>query len=135
MSGPEPLLETEVARRAGAPGGPPEAPRRRRQNRRRRQIAPAAILSRTSGRQTRPHRRRETPPVGFKEIIYTVEDGGVGVITLNRPNYRNAQSYRMLDEIDQAFDLARPDEDVRVVLVRGAGGVFSTGHDLGTPEG
>ena len=73
--------------------------------------------------------------MGFQEIIYTVEDGGVAVITLNRPNYRNAQSYRMLDEIDQAFDLARPDEDVRVVLVRGAGGVFSTGHDLGTPEG
>jgi enoyl-CoA hydratase len=73
--------------------------------------------------------------VGFQEIIYAVEDGGVGVITLNRPNYRNAQSYRMLDEIDQAFDLARPDDDVRVVVVRGAGGVFSTGHDLGTPEG
>ncbi|WP_214405554.1 enoyl-CoA hydratase-related protein [Pseudonocardia lacus] len=73
--------------------------------------------------------------MGFQEIVYTVEDGGVGVITLNRPNYRNAQSYRMLDEIDQAFDLARPDHDVRVVLVRGAGGVFSTGHDLGTPEG
>jgi enoyl-CoA hydratase len=57
------------------------------------------------------------------------------VITLNRPQYRNAQGYRMLDEIDAAFDLARADEEVRVVLVRGAGGVFSTGHDLGTPEG
>lgn len=71
----------------------------------------------------------------FQEIVYEVRDGGVGVITLNRPRYRNAQSYRMLDELDQAFDLARPDEDVRVVVVRGAGGVFSTGHDLGTPEG
>src|SRR5437868_3485914 len=41
----------------------------------------------------------------------------------------------MLDEIDAAFDLARDDATVRVVLIRGAGGVFSTGHDLGTPEG
>ena len=57
-----------------------------------------------------------------------------GVITLNRPGYRNAQGYRMLDEIDQAFTLARHDEVVGVVLVRGAGGNFSTGHDLGTPE-
>ena len=56
------------------------------------------------------------------------------MITLNRPAYRNAQSYRMLDEIDEAFDLARADDAVRVVVVRGAGGVFSTGHDLGTPE-
>jgi enoyl-CoA hydratase len=72
--------------------------------------------------------------VPFQDILYAA-DGPVGVITLNRPEYRNAQSYRMLDEIDAAFDLARADESVRVVLVRGAGGVFSTGHDLGTPEG
>jgi len=59
----------------------------------------------------------------------------VAQITLNRPKYRTAQGYRMLDEIDQAFDLARADEAVKVVVVRGSGGVFSTGHDLGTPEG
>ena len=72
--------------------------------------------------------------MSFLEIIYAV-DGPLGVITLNRPAYRNAQGYRMLDEIDAAFDLARADESVKVVIVRGAGGVFSTGHDLGTPEG
>jgi len=69
----------------------------------------------------------------FKDIIYAI-DGPLGVITLNRPAYRNAQGYRMLDEIDQAFGLAKADTDVRVVVIRGAGGVFSTGHDLGTPE-
>jgi enoyl-CoA hydratase len=69
----------------------------------------------------------------FKDIIYAV-DGPLGVITLNRPAYRNAQGYRMLDEIDQAFSLAKADGAVRVAVVRGAGGVFSTGHDLGTPE-
>ena len=72
--------------------------------------------------------------MAFEEIIYAVE-AGVATITLNRPAYRNAQGYRMLDEIDAAFDLARADAAVKVVLVRGAGGVFSTGHDLGTPEG
>ena len=70
----------------------------------------------------------------FQDIEYTA-DAGVAQITLNRPAYRNAQSYRMLDEIDQAFDLAKADEAVRVVVVRGSGGGFSTGHDLGTPEG
>jgi len=38
----------------------------------------------------------------FQDILYEV-DGPIGVITLNRPKYRNAQSYRMLDEIDAAF--------------------------------
>ncbi|MFL5298337.1 MAG: enoyl-CoA hydratase-related protein [Phenylobacterium sp.] len=70
----------------------------------------------------------------FHDIVYVANDG-IASITLNRPGYRNAQSYRMLDEIDSAFDLARADEAVRVVVLRGAGGVFSTGHDLGTPEG
>jgi len=72
--------------------------------------------------------------VAFEDILYAA-DGPIGVVTLNRPQYRNAQGYRMLDEIDAAFDLARANEEVRVVLVRGSGGVFSTGHDLGTPEG
>lgn len=72
--------------------------------------------------------------MAFQDIIYEAR-GAIGVVTLNRPQYRNAQSYRMLDEIDAAFDLARADDDVRVVLVKGAGGVFSTGHDLGTPDG
>jgi enoyl-CoA hydratase len=72
-------------------------------------------------------------PLDFEHILYAL-DGPIGVITLNRPAYRNAQGYKMLGEIDQAFDLARADANVRVVVVRGAGGVFSTGHDLGTPE-
>jgi enoyl-CoA hydratase len=75
-----------------------------------------------------------TEPKTFHDIGYAVADG-VGVISLERPAYRNAQSYRMLDEIDAAFDLARADAGVRVVVVRGSAGVFSTGHDLGTPEG
>jgi enoyl-CoA hydratase len=69
----------------------------------------------------------------FQDIRYEI-DGPLGVITLDRPGYRNAQSYRMLDEIDAAFALAKADAAVRVVIVRGAEGVFSTGHDLGTPE-
>ena len=69
----------------------------------------------------------------FQHILYST-DGPLGVITLNRSARRNAQGYRMLDELEQAFELARRDEAVRVVILRGSDGVFSTGHDLGTPE-
>ena len=71
--------------------------------------------------------------MSFKDILYST-DGPLGVIALNRPDYKNAQSYRMLDEIDAAFDLAKADKSVRVVIVHGSGGNFSSGHDLGTPE-
>ncbi len=67
------------------------------------------------------------------DIAYETR-GPVATITLNRPGYRNAQGYRMLDEIDRAFDAARQNPAVRVVVVRGAGGDFSTGHDIGTDE-
>jgi enoyl-CoA hydratase len=82
----------------------------------------------------RQHDNRRGNAVDFKEIDYSSADG-LAVIQLARPEYRNAQSYRMLDEIDAAFDRAKADRDVRVVIVRGSGGNFSTGHDLGTPEG
>ncbi|MEI7931961.1 MAG: enoyl-CoA hydratase-related protein [Alphaproteobacteria bacterium] len=87
-----------------------------------------------NGQMGQTVRKQGEPRVDFQEILYSAENG-IGLITLNRPGYRNAQGYRMLDEIDAAFDLAKDDRDVRVVIVRGAGGSFSTGHDLGTPEG
>src|ERR1700690_3367322 len=67
-----------------------------------------------------PQNPRETA-MPFKDILYAV-DGAVATITLNRPNYRNALGYRMLDEIDVAFSRASADKSVRVVVVRGAGG-------------
>ncbi|MCU1689507.1 MAG: enoyl-CoA hydratase [Jatrophihabitantaceae bacterium] len=75
----------------------------------------------------------ELSDIELTDIRYEVADG-LGVITLNRPRYRNAQGYRMLDEIDAVFRSAKDDDAVRVVVVRGSNGVFSTGHDLGTPD-
>ena len=69
----------------------------------------------------------------FDEILYNV-DVPIATITLNRPHYKNAQGYRLLDEVDAAMDKAKDDKTVRVVIVRGSGGHFSSGHDLGTPE-
>lgn len=69
----------------------------------------------------------------YKDILYRV-DGGVATITMNRPQYRNALSYRLLDEIDAGFREAGKDKQVRCVVLRGAGGNFSSGHDLGTPD-
>ena len=58
----------------------------------------------------------------------------VARVTLNRPRYRNAQSRVLLEELDAAFGEAMMDDDVRVIVLAGAGEHFSSGHDLGTPE-
>ena len=61
-------------------------------------------------------------------------DGAVALVTLDRQRYRNAQSWRLLDELDTALDRAMADKSVKIAIVRGAGEHFSAGHDLGTPE-
>lgn len=71
--------------------------------------------------------------MAFKNILYTVE-GPLAIITLNRPNYKNAQDYLLLDEVDVAMTKAKDDKKVRVIIVKGSGGNFSSGHDLGTQE-
>jgi enoyl-CoA hydratase len=68
-----------------------------------------------------------------KEVRYDVE-GAVALVTLDRPRYRNAQSWRLLDELDASLERAQADRAVRVAVVRGEGDHFSAGHDLGTPE-
>jgi enoyl-CoA hydratase len=60
--------------------------------------------------------------------------GRIAVIRLNRPRYRNAQSRIMLEEMTAAFAALDIDNEVRVIVLAGAGEHFSAGHDLGTPE-
>lgn len=69
----------------------------------------------------------------YNDVLYE-RDGHVAIVTLNRPRYRNAQSRRLLEELDDAFTTADRDQDVRVLVLAGAGDHFSAGHDLGTPE-
>jgi enoyl-CoA hydratase len=49
---------------------------------------------------------------------------------MNRPDMANAQDSTLIDELDAAFDLADADDDIRVVILAGAGKHFSSGHDL-----
>jgi enoyl-CoA hydratase len=60
--------------------------------------------------------------------------GPVAVVTMNRPEYRNAQNSKMTYALDEAFARAVDDAEVRVIVLAGAGKHFSAGHDIGTPE-
>jgi len=63
-----------------------------------------------------------------------LRDGTIVRITLQRPQFRNAQNRGMLVELASAFEDAEADDQVRVVILAGAGPVFSAGHDLGTAD-
>jgi len=62
--------------------------------------------------------------------ILTRREGPVLHLTLNRPEVRNAMSAQMVSELRDALSQAEGDADVRVVVLRGAGGHFSAGADL-----
>lgn len=66
-------------------------------------------------------------------VHYQAADG-IATVTLNRPRYRNAQNSAMTYGIDEAFSRAVNDDEVRVIVLNGAGDHFSAGHDIGTPE-
>jgi len=66
------------------------------------------------------------------EILYETK-GAVAWVTLNRPDVRNAQNIAMLRALDEAFGQAMADDDVKVVVLSGAGKHFSAGHDIGSP--
>src|SRR5438045_3873441 len=67
--------------------------------------------------------------MSFVTVRYDA-DGPVAAITLARPDAANAQSSELISELDQAFDLAAADDDVRVLVLQADGKHFSAGHDL-----
>lgn len=70
----------------------------------------------------------DTSPVAYEAI------GGTAYVTLNRPEYRNAQNSVMTYSLDNAFRKATEDPDITVIVLRANGKHFSAGHDIGTPE-
>lgn len=65
----------------------------------------------------------------FETLLYDVEDG-VATITLNRPDKLNAFNTTMMKELIAAFDETDADDNVRAVIVTGAGRAFCAGADL-----
>jgi enoyl-CoA hydratase len=56
--------------------------------------------------------------------------GSVGVVTFNRPEARNALTWDMYDALVEACEAAEAHADVRVFIIRGAGGAFAAGTDI-----
>jgi enoyl-CoA hydratase/carnithine racemase len=65
----------------------------------------------------------------FQDILLERE-GATAVVTLNRPERRNALSLQMLQELTACFRALGQDAEVRAAILRANGPVFSAGHDL-----
>src|SRR5277367_2508146 len=71
----------------------------------------------------------------YKYLTYELlDEGTIARIMLNRPSARNAQNRGLLVELGDAMLAAEADDQVRVVILGGAGPLFSAGHDLGSRD-
>jgi len=68
--------------------------------------------------------------MSYETILFEVDPDGVATLTLNRPEKRNAWNRQMGMEIRQALRDADERDDVRVIVVTGAGKDFCVGADL-----
>jgi enoyl-CoA hydratase len=68
-----------------------------------------------------------------EEVVRYEVAGAVATVTMNRPEYRNAQNSAMTYALDAAFTRAVDDDEVKVIVLAGEGKHFSAGHDIGTP--
>jgi enoyl-CoA hydratase/carnithine racemase len=71
---------------------------------------------------------RETD-MAYETILYSVEEQ-ILTITLNRPDKLNAYNATMQAELIDAFDKADADDNVRAIIITGAGRGFCAGADL-----
>lgn len=77
---------------------------------------------------------RQSRAMTYTTISHHVEDG-VLTVTLDRPDQLNAFTVDMADELEQTFREVNTDDDVRAVVVTGAGRAFCAGMDLSASEG
>ena len=69
-------------------------------------------------------------------VLFNVDpDGRIATITLNNPKQRNSYDASMREAVGRCLDRVADDDDLTVVLLRGADGVFSTGADMNNAYG
>ena len=64
------------------------------------------------------------------EIVLLEKNDGIGLVTLNRPEYKNAFSRELILELAQTFQDVGADDEINVVVVTGSGDAFCAGGDL-----
>jgi enoyl-CoA hydratase len=77
-----------------------------------------------------------TPASGDDRVLFEVDrDLRIATITFNNPQRRNSYDATMRDAVGRCLDAVAEDDDLTVVLLRGAEGVFSTGADMNNAYG
>jgi enoyl-CoA hydratase len=66
----------------------------------------------------------------FETIKFELQDNGIGILTLNRPDKLNAMNFQMIEDLHTLFDDLMVNLDCRVLILKAAGRAFCAGLDL-----
>ena len=66
----------------------------------------------------------------WERVRYELPETDIARVTLTRADRRNAQDYQLLYELDEAFQVATADDNVKVIVLAADGPHFSSGHDV-----
>lgn len=75
-------------------------------------------------------RKRDLPAPNLTTVLTSVDEQGVGRITLNRPNRGNAFNFQQWEEFRQVWNYFNQNASAKVIILSGSGNAFSTGMDL-----
>src|SRR3954462_13301545 len=90
----------------------------------------AAKVARSPRRNPPTPLVRWSPVLGYEDIRYEKSADGIAKITINRPEVRNAFRPKTVKELSRAFDDARDDSRIGVVILTGEGDLaFCSGGD------
>jgi enoyl-CoA hydratase len=74
--------------------------------------------------------------VSFEQILFAVDETGIALVTINRPEKRNALSRAVVRELGAAFGRVAEDPAIRAAIITGAGDTaFVAGADIGELAG
>ena len=68
--------------------------------------------------------------MNYETLICETDTRGVATVTMNRPDAGNSFDEKLIEELTQIYTAFNDDEDVRIIVLTGAGKVFSAGADL-----
>ena len=71
-----------------------------------------------------------TTTTGSYEMILYKKEAGIATITFNRPEKYNTIRFEMLEEMDSALKDANRDNNIKVIILEGAGDSFCAGFDF-----
>src|ERR1041384_556752 len=67
------------------------------------------------------HSGATLPIMSYQQILFETDEQGVALVTINRPDKRNALSIELVAELEAAFDRVENDRSVRALILTGAG--------------